>query len=89
MRQAVHERLNAVMEAGNLTVADLSRIFERPYPTVRGWVNGAAIGGAALDAAYVIGLLEKLERRIKQKDRLPVPRMPPHKRMEYVERLRR
>jgi hypothetical protein len=77
------------MRDGNLTVADLSRLLERPYPTVRGWVQGVAIGGAQLDAAFVLAKLEKLERRIKSRDQLPVPRLHPSKRIQYVDRLRR
>ena len=53
-------RLQAIMRDGNLTGADLARWFDRPDPTVRGWISGSHdLGGAQLDAAYVEAQLNK------------------------------
>ena len=83
-----HDRLNAVMQAGNLRVADLARWFDRPDPTVRGWVHGTALGGAPLDAAYVTAMLVKLEKLVKKNRQLPVPTMSPSKRIAYLKELK-
>jgi hypothetical protein len=84
------ERLQAVMQKGNLTIADLSRWFERPYPTVRGWKDGQfEPGGAPLDIAMVLALLTKLEMQIRRKEGFPVPPLTPTARIEYLEKIRR
>ena len=67
-------RLKTVMRLGNLTVADLARWFERPDPTVRGWVKGRRIGGPYGDVEDVRRRLEKLEKLI-QTGKLPVPKL--------------
>ena len=86
---AFSTRLQAVMRDGNLTGADLARWFDRPDPTVRGWISGDHdLGGAQLDAAYVEGQLDKLERHLKKKQGLPVPRLTPAKRIEHLARLK-
>jgi len=78
-------RLDAIMRDGNLTVADLSRWFQRPHPTVRGWTKGGAVGGPPQDrAAIEVGLI-KLEEMLKKRRGLPVPQMSPAKRIEYLE----
>jgi hypothetical protein len=83
------DRLSAIMRDGNLTGADLSRWFERPDPTVRGWISGAHdLGGAQLDAAYVEGQLDKLERMLRKKQGLPVPRLAPSERIKYLRELK-
>jgi hypothetical protein len=79
------DRLKKVMATGNLTVADLARWFDRPHPTVNGWVrDGGNVGGATLDVAYVYAQLDKLERMIRKKQGFPVPRMPRQKRIGYL-----
>lgn len=83
----LEDRLAWVMLHGNLTVMDLSRLFDRPYPTVRGWTQGASIRSGQLDAAMVMAQLDKIERRITGRDGLPVPRLHPSARVKYVERL--
>ena len=78
-------RLKNVMATGNLTVADLARWFDRPYPTVNSWVrDGGNVGGATLDTAYVYGRLDKLERMIHKRQGFPVPRLTRQKRIEYL-----
>lgn len=37
---ALSERFSAVQQRGNLTISDLRRWFDRPYPTVRSWAVG-------------------------------------------------
>ena len=82
-------RLQALMRDGNLTGADLARWFDRPDATVRGWISGNHdVGGAPLDAAYIEAWLVKLEKLVKKKRRLPVPRMSPSKRIEYLQQLK-
>ena len=87
--QALDRRLARILRDGNLTVADLSRVLERPYPTVRDWVNGTQIGGGALDAALVLAQIGRLEKRILKRDGLPVPRLSRADRIKHVEGLRR
>ena len=83
------ERLQAIMRDGNLTGADLARWFDRPDPTVRGWINGKqGLGGAPLDVAYVEAQLDKLERLLKKKQGLPVPRLTPTKRIAHLNELK-
>jgi hypothetical protein len=81
-------RLQSIMKDGNLTGADLARWFDRPDPTVRGWIRGYELRGPPLDAAYVEAQLDKLERLLKRKQGLPVPRMAPGKRIEHLNRLK-
>jgi hypothetical protein len=82
-------RLQAIMRDGNLTGADLARWFDRPDPTVRGWINGShELGGAQLDIAYVEAQLDKLERLLAKKKGLPVPRMTPGMRIEHMRGLK-
>lgn len=84
-------RLRHVMQAGNLTVADLARWFDRRDPTVRGWVmKGVAPGGAPLDirdAETRLGQLEALVARRKGSP-FPVPRLSPIERIAYMDRVR-
>jgi hypothetical protein len=84
----VSVRLKAIMENGNLTIADLARWFDRPHPTVRGWVHGGDVGGAPLDREAIEALLERLEVMLKKQKGLPIPRLSPAARIEYLEELR-
>lgn len=70
------ERLEHAMAVGNLTVADLARWFEVPYQTVRGWTkDGHEPSGGPIDCAFVYAKTAKLERAIRKKDGLPLPRL--------------
>ena len=81
-------RLQAVMRDGNLTGADLARWFDRPDPTVRNWIKGShVLGGAPLDVAYIEAKLDKLERLLKKRQGLPVPRFTPVKRIAHMKKL--
>ena len=82
------DRLQRVLHDGNLTVADLARWFERPDPTVRGWVAGIGLGGGPLDAAYVMAQLGLLEKRVRKHQGFPVPRMSPSKRIAYLQEIK-
>jgi hypothetical protein len=82
-------RLQSIMRDGNLTGADLARWFDRPDPTVRGWISGDhELSGPPLDTAFVLAQLDKLERLLKQNKGLPVPRMAPSKRIEHLQVLK-
>lgn len=83
------ERLQAVMQGGNLTIADLARWFDRPHPTVGFWVrDGKEPGGGPLDAAMVQARLVKLELLVKKKKGLPLPRLSPKSRMAHMEAIK-
>lgn len=90
MTPSFSNRLAVVLAQGNLTVSDLARWFERPRPTVAGWVRGGEIGRelAPLDAAYVSAQLAALEKRLKKREGLPVPRMAVSQRRTYLEGLK-
>lgn len=82
------KRLRAVMQAGNLTVADLARWFDRPDPTVRGWVaNGGQPAGGPLDILETYNLLETLEHLIKRKRDFPLPRLSPSQRIDRLRKI--
>ncbi len=85
----ITSRLQEALEKGNLTVADLARWFDRPYPTVKGWVTGGLVGGAPLDLQEVEARLVKLEKAIAKGKHFPVPRMSPSRRIEWLERVER
>lgn len=86
---SLSDRLQAIMRKGNLTGADLSRWFERPDPTVRGWISGEHdLGGAPMDAEHVENQLGELERLLKKKQGLPVPRLTPSKRIAHLRDLK-
>lgn len=83
-------RLKSCLANGNLTVADLSRWFGRPHPTVRGWIeNGFDPRGGPQDVARIYKLLDILEGFIKRRYRLPIPQLKRQQRIELVEELRR
>mgnify|MGYP001597821154 FL=1 len=82
------ERLQRVLDNGNLTVADLARWLDKPDPTVRGWVRGINVGLPPLDAAWVEAEVKRLETLIRKKRGLPVPRMSARKRIAYMNDLR-
>ena len=82
-------RLKRCLKAGNLTVADLARWFNRPDPTVRGWVlDGRQPAGPAKDRDDLLRSLAWLERRIAVSNGFPVPRMSQRERKAYLERMR-
>ena len=84
------KRLQAVLKAGNLTVADLARWFNRPDPTVRGWVvYGGEPGGAPMDSKQIHDLLGALERLVRKSKALPLPRLSPSERLRRLERIRK
>jgi hypothetical protein len=81
-------RLLKAMQGGNLTVADLARWFDRPDPTVRGWVSGVAPAGARLDLDDIEGRLRLLEWRIRHKECLPLPpRLSPSQRRAALNKI--
>ena len=82
------QRLIAARAAGNLKTSDLARWFDRPYPTLRGWLNGMEPGGGPIDAAHAKAMLSLLEALIKKKAGLPVPRLSPKARIEHLAHIR-
>ena len=84
-------RLEFCLQYGNLTVADLSRWFDRPHPTVRGWVaNQFKPRGGPHDVMHVYKMLEGLERLIRERQKLPLQRgISRTARIRQIERLRR
>lgn len=83
-------RLRALQRAGNLTVSDLARWFNRPHATVRTWVeNGISPGGGPIDKEHAASLLGLLETLVKQKRGFPIPRLSPQKRIEHLMHIRK
>jgi hypothetical protein len=91
VKNKLADRLQAVMRGGNLTLSDLSRWFERPYPTVRQWSLGNNQPRLAPldDATDVENRLVALEKLIKANRKFPVPRLSPSKRIDYMDEIRR
>lgn len=85
---SISARLQRVLRDGNLTVADLARWFDRPYPTVDGWVKkGLMPRGGPRDGEQVLAELDNLERLLRRK-KLPVPAMPAGRRQKWLEQLK-
>lgn len=62
------KRLQAVMEGGNLRVADLARLFDRRHSTVRGWVvDGREPAGTKADDIELYTILRKIERACRRR----------------------
>src|ERR1700693_1366438 len=70
--KSIKQRLERTMKVGRMTVSDLSRFFERPYPTVRSWaLFDVEPHGPDGEEAYRV--LDLLERAIENNRRFPVP----------------
>jgi hypothetical protein len=82
------KRLSVVMRDGNLRVADLGRWFDRPYPTVRGWIMGGQVGGTQGDINEIHASLMRLEFLVKNKRGFPVPRLSPVNRIKHIKKAR-
>lgn len=89
MAKSFQQRLVACGKAGNLTPADLSRWFDRPYATVRTWLNGTEPGGGPIDKDHAHQMLGLLELLIKRKQGFPVPRLSGKKRIAHVAGVRK
>ena len=78
-------RLLACQRGGNLTVADLARWFDRPYQTVRSWVEqGTEPGGGPIDREHATQLLGLLETLIEKKKGFPIPRLSQKERASHL-----
>ena len=91
LAQPFSQRLQAVLKKGNLWVADAARLFNRPHPTVNGWVKrnlNPGGGPTDVDNAYI--LLGTLESFLQRKGKLlPVPTgLSPDERIRHIKRLR-
>jgi hypothetical protein len=85
----IQRRLQVCMKRGNLLVADLARWFDRPHPTVRGWVlKGTRPGGGPHDIEHVNELLGLLETLIRKKKGFPLPRLSPRGRKKHIADIR-
>ena len=81
-------RLLRAMQGGNLTVADLARWFDRPDPTVRGWVKGVDPAGAPADLIDIERRTALLEIAVRQKKDLPLPpRLSPSQRIAKLRQI--
>jgi hypothetical protein len=81
------ERIAAVLRDGGMTIMDLSRWFERAYPTVRTWQNGREPWGPHGEESRA--LLATLESLIAAGEVFPVPvKLSPRQRRAYIERVR-
>lgn len=87
---STQQRLQAVLQKGNLTVADLARWFVAPYHTVGGWIKGGfEPRGAPQDVQHIMALLGLLEALIKTRSGLPVPKLSRVERGTYLKKLRK
>lgn len=82
------QRLDKVRRDGNLSIADLAHWFERPHPTVSGWLRGGRVGLAPLDTAWIEAQLGRLENMLRKNRGLPVPRLRREDRRIYLDQLR-
>jgi hypothetical protein len=81
------ERIAAVLRDGGMTIMDLSRWFERAYPTVRTWQKGREPWGPHGEESRA--LLVTLEQLIEAGKVFPVPvKLSPRQRRAYIERVR-
>ena len=88
-KKTFQQRLKACVRGGNLTGADLARWFDRPYSTVRTWVeSGIKPGGGPIDKEHAESMLALLETLIKQRRGFPVPSMSPKARKDHVMQIR-
>ena len=85
--KSFQKRLERVKRDGSLTTADLSVWFDRPYATVRGWLQGYDPWGPhGEESARLLGVLENA---IKKRRGFPVPvRLSPIARREHVQQVR-
>lgn len=61
------KRLQRALRDGNLTVADLARLFGRSHATVRSWIrDGYEPRGGAADRVHLGDRLNDLELKIKR-----------------------
>ena len=84
-------RLRDTLAAGNLTVSDLARWFDRPRPTVKTWVDeGCEPSGPPLDIEHAHALLGLLEQMIKRRQGFPVPiGLSSQKRIQHLQGIRK
>lgn len=85
------DRLRGVLAAGNLTLSDLARWFDRPRPTVKTWADeGREPSGPPLDVEHAHAMLGLLEQMIKRRQGFPVPiGLSSQKRMQHLQAIRK
>jgi hypothetical protein len=81
------DRLNRCAGAADLTLADLSRWFDRPHATVNTWRKGRTPFGPAGREAEAD--LERLEHAVRFDSRLPIPpKLTPTARIHLLQEVR-
>jgi hypothetical protein len=81
------QRLRRCRERGNLTVADFSRWFDRPYATVRSWLNeGWEPGDGTVTQKRMEDRLVRLEEIMKDRA-TELRRLPMRERAERLQQL--
>ena len=77
------DRLRKCVSKADLTTADLARWFDRPFATVRTWVNGRTPRGPAGRLAEIN--LQRLVWSIRHDKGFPVPRsLNQRERINYI-----
>jgi transposase-like protein len=85
MELSFTERLQRCMTRGQLTVADIARLFDRERRTVSDWVHKGRLPTGAREQEALDRLLQ-LEQAIRQKRGFPVPlRLSKRNRVKYVQ----
>lgn len=85
MSKSFTERLQTCMDRGDLTVADVARLFDRERRTVSDWVHHGRLPTGAR-AQEADDRLTELEAAIRDKRGFPVPlRLSKRDRVKYVE----
>ncbi len=81
------QRLARCVERGNLTVADLSRWFGRPYQTVRSWLtDGWEPGDGPVTRRYIGVRLARLETVVRR-NAIELQKLPMRQRAERLAQL--
>lgn len=83
---SLRDRLEKVMQAGNLTVADLAHWLNRPHATVSLWLKGSTRPGGRYAADLAYSRLLLLEQQVRAG--LRVPEISAHKRPEWIRQAR-
>lgn len=88
-KRTFQQRIKRSQEVGNLTIADLSRWFDRPYQTVRYWSNrGSEPGGGPVDQKHAEAMLNLLETLIDKRKGFPMPRLSQQDRIAHLGKIR-
>lgn len=84
--ESLSARLNALMQAGKLTVADLAHWLNRPHSTVSLWAKGTTAPGGRYNADLAYSRVLLLEQHVRAG--FVMPEMSAHKRPEFIRQAR-